>query len=306
MKPLPPDRSALSTEKRNPQSEGLHELSADQLVRLLLTDGMEASRAVAAAGESIGRFIERAEKGFSGKGRLIYIGAGTSGRLGVLDASEAPPTFHVPPGKVVGLIAGGDRSLREASEGAEDDPQGACAVLDSLKLNSADSLLGIASGGTTPYVHGALRYAKDRVRGIHTGLLSCVRMDPPAYVDSLIVLDTGPELLTGSTRMKAGSATKMALNAISTALMVRIGKVYRNLMVDMKVSNEKLRDRGARIVSELTGLSREAAFDALELAGGSVKTAVVMEKAHLTREQAEERLKECNGRLDKILDRETI
>jgi N-acetylmuramic acid 6-phosphate etherase len=236
---------------------------------------------------------------------LVYVGAGTSGRLGVLDASEAPPTFQVEPGRIVGIISGGDSALRKSSEGKEDEPRGAWPELEGLSLTSKDTLLAIAAGGTTPYALGALEFCKQESRAPDqqplTGLLVCTQMEQPAAADHLIVLKTGPEVLTGSTRMKAGTATKMTLNTISTTLMVRSGRVYENLMVDVRATNAKLRDRAARIVSTLTGLSREECFDLLERAGGAVKTAVVMQRLGLEREQAEEKLSEAQGRLERAL-----
>jgi len=222
----------------------------------------------------------------------------------VLDASEAPPTFQVEPGRIVGIIAGGDASLRKSSESKEDDARGAWGELDGLRLTGQDTVLGIAAGGTTPYVLGALEYCKDAGRGEQrplTGLLVCTQVEKPEAADHLIVLKTGPEVLTGSTRMKAGTATKLALNTISTTLMVRSGRVYENLMVDLRATNDKLRDRAARIVGMLTGLSREECFGLLERAGGVVKTAVVMHRAGLDRETAESTLLDAGGRLDRAI-----
>jgi N-acetylmuramic acid 6-phosphate etherase len=236
----------------------------------------------------------------------VYVGAGTSGRLGVLDASEAPPTFQVEPGKIVGIIAGGDTSLRKSSEGKEDDPRGAWPELEALSLTSKDTVLAIAAGGTTPYALGALEFCKQESRPADqrplTALLVCTAMDQPAAADHLIVLKTGPEVLTGSTRMKAGTATKMTLNTISTTLMVRSGRVYENLMVDVRATNAKLRDRAARIVATLTGLSREECFELLDKAGGSVKTAVVMHRLNLERDAADAQLAGAGGRLHGALN----
>jgi N-acetylmuramic acid 6-phosphate etherase len=232
----------------------------------------------------------------------VYIGAGTSGRLGVLDASEAPPTFCVGADRIIGIIAGGDGALRKSSEGREDDPRGAAAELDALGLTGRDTVLGIAAGGTTPYVLGGLEHAKARGEPPLTGLLVCTPVERPRGVDHLIVLPTGPEVLTGSTRMKAGTATKLALNTISTTLMVRAGRVYQNLMVDLRATNGKLRDRGARIISTLTGVGRERALRLLEEADGGVKTAVVMHRLDVTREDAEQRLARAGGRLGDVID----
>lgn len=297
--PLPPDRSHLSTEQRNPRSAALHTLDAAGLVALMNTENRAVFDALDAAAQALSSFINDVEPRFIAGGRLIYVGAGTSGRLGVLDASEAPPTFQVDPGRVVGIIAGGDGALRKSSEGKEDEWDGAKAELDTLRLTSRDALIGIAAGGTTPYALGAIRIAK--AAGCRTALMSCVAVEKPTDADHLLLLATGPEVLTGSTRLKAGTATKLALNTISTALMVRAGKVYGNLMVDVRATNAKLRDRAARIVATLTGLDRAASFVLLDRADGSAKTAVVMGRLGIDRTTAEARLAVVAGCLDRIL-----
>jgi N-acetylmuramic acid 6-phosphate etherase len=299
----PPDRSHISTEKRNPRTMHLHTLSAREIVALIHQEDREVQHALKRAGKAITRVIEAAEPGFIAGGRLIYVGAGTSGRLGVLDASEAPPTFQVEPGKIVGLIAGGDAALRKSSESKEDDARGASPELEALALTKNDTVLAIAAGGTTPYALGALEYCKQLPEGSRplTGLLVCTTIDQPASADHLIILKTGPEILTGSTRMKAGTATKLTLNTISTTLMVRSGRVYQNLMVDVRATNDKLKDRAARIVATLTDLSRDDCFALLDRAGGSVKTAVVMHRKHTTRETAEKQISDSHGRLSQAL-----
>lgn len=295
---LPPDRSHLATELRHPEAAELHRLDPGGLLALLDQANRTAVEAVEGMRPALEAFLIAVEPGFLRGGRLVYLGAGTSGRLGVLDASECPPTFQVDPGRVVGIIAGGDTALRRSSEGREDDPTGALSELEALRLGSDDTLLGIAAGGTTPYVLGALAWAAGRCR---TALLTCVPLPCPSGVDHLLVADTGPELVTGSTRLKAGTATKLVLNAISTILMVRSGKVYRGLMVDLRASNAKLRDRAARIVATLTGLDRPAAFALLDQAGGAVKVAVVMQRLALDRASAEERLARAGGRLNAVI-----
>jgi N-acetylmuramic acid 6-phosphate etherase len=270
-----------------------------ECVDLIQREDHEVHAAVERATRTIVAFIEAAEQGFIAGGRLVYLGAGTSGRLGVLDASEAPPTFNVEPDRVIGIIAGGDTSLRKSSEGREDDPEGAWVELAALELTKLDTVVGIAAGGTTPYVLGGVRIAKELGAGV-TAILSCSPIAKPAGADHLIVADTGPEIVTGSTRMKAGTATKLVLNTISTTLMVRSGKVYENLMVDVRATNEKLRDRAARVISTLTGESRAAAFVALEAAGGSVKVAIVMRRFTIGREEAERRLAAVRGRLREL------
>jgi len=293
----PPDRSHITTEQRNPRSMNLHSLSTRDCVDLLRREDAAVLTALEHAAPALAAFIDALIPRFTAGGRLVYLGAGTSGRLGVLDASEAPPTFQLEHGRIVGVIAGGDAALRRSSEGLEDDPRGSLADLQRLKLHDADSLLGIAAGATTPYVLGAFAIAKDLAPACVTAFLTCSPCDKPPHADHLIVLPTGPEVLTGSTRMKAGTATKLALNTISTTLMVRTGRVYENLMVDLRATNDKLRDRAARIVCTLTGLSRDEAFALIEAAGGRVKTAVVMHHLSLDRNDAEARLAAHNDNL---------
>ncbi len=298
---LPPDRAHLVTEARNPHSMALHRASVAECVQLINREDAEVPAALARAQPALISLIEAIEGRFTAGGRLVYLGAGTSGRLGVLDAAEAPPTFQVEPGRITALIAGGEPALRRSSEGREDDPDGALAELSELALTPADSVLGIAAGGTTPYVLGALAHLGARAAPPLTALISCSPCPRPPGTQHLVVLDCGPEVLTGSTRMKAGTATKLALNTISTTLMVRAGKVYQNLMVDVRASNAKLRDRAARILSALTGLEREAAFAALAAAGGAVTTAVVMQRLKVDRVVAEAELRASQGRLDRLL-----
>ena len=299
---LPPDRGGLETEKRNARSAALHTLDASACVDLMAREDERMLAAVRASQPSIVAFVEAAEPRFSAGGRLVYLGAGTSGRLGVLDASEAPPTFQVEPGRVVGVIAGGDRALRVSSEHREDDPDGAREELEALQLQTEDTVLGIASGGTTPFVRGALAIAKTLAPDCLTGFLTCTRVAAPDGCDAMIVIETGPEIITGSTRLKAGTATKLALNMISTTLMVRSGRVYENLMVDVRATNEKLKDRAARIVCALTDLDREDAFALLERCDGEVKTSIVSARLGIGATQARARLEEANDRLDGVLD----
>lgn len=297
-----PDRASILTEQRNPRTTNLHALDVASCVATIQAEDRTIPDAMERARPALTRLIEAIEPRFLAGGRLIYLGAGTSGRLGVLDASEAPPTFQIPPGRIIGIIAGGDASLRTSSEGKEDDANGAESELRTLTLTGNDTILGIAAGGTTPYVLGALAIAKQLTDSMAvTAFLCCSPVAKPPHTDHLIVIDTGPEVLTGSTRMKAGTATKLALNTISTTLMIRSGRVYENLMVDLRATNTKLRDRAARIVSMLTALPREDAFSRLDQAGGSVKVAVVMQQLSLSRDAAERRLDEVGGRLDAVL-----
>jgi N-acetylmuramic acid 6-phosphate etherase len=291
-----PDRSHIDTERANPRSAQLHTLDAAGLVQLMNQENRAVQAALEAAEGALAGVIAAAAPGFLRGGRVVYLGAGTSGRLGVLDASEIPPTFCEPPGRFIGIIAGGDRSLRIPSEGAEDDAQGAIPELERLALTADDAVVGIAAGGTTPYVQGALAWSVQA--GVRC-LLTCAEVPAPPGCRR-VLLPTGPEVLTGSTRLKAGTATKLALNSISTALMVLAGKVHGNLMVDVKASNVKLRDRAARIVSSLSGLQREAAFALLEEAGWSAKTAIAMHRLGAGRAAAEAALAGCHGRLDAL------
>jgi len=300
MSTLPPDRGHAPTEAMLDGAPALDALSIEERLALINREDRRVADAVRLALPVIAGFVRAASTRSESGGRLIYAGAGTSGRLGVLDASECPPTFMTEPGEVVGVIAGGDSALRISSEGLEDDPDGARAEFDRLGVGAQDSVLAISAGGTTPYALGAARIAKQR--GAHTGLLTCGVVPETSEVDQIIHIDCGPEVVAGSTRMKAGTATKMALNMISTALMVERGKVYGNLMVDVRASNDKLRDRAARVVTRLTGLSRPEAFELLERAGGAVKPAVVMHTRAVSREDALRLLAESNGRLRAALE----
>lgn len=298
-----PDRSHIDTEKRNPRSRTLHSMAISEIVDLINGEDRHVVQALKRARPRLTKFIEAAEPGFLAGGRLVYVGAGTSGRLGVLDASEAPPTFCVPATRIVGIIAGGDGALRKSSEGAEDDGKGSWEQLEDLKLNADDTVIAIAAGGTTPYAQGALTYAKTKCKKPPlTALLCCTTIDKPEHADHLLMLKTGPEVLTGSTRMKAGTATKLALNTISTTLMVRAGKVYENLMVDVKATNAKLRDRAARIISTLTKLERNAALELLDRCDGEVKTAIVVKRLELEPAEARERLADAQGHLGRVLE----
>jgi len=279
------------TEQRNPKSTKIDKLDVLGIVDLINTEDRLVAEAVSDEREAIARAIELVEKALRAGGRLIYVGAGTSGRLGVLDAAEMPPTFGVDPERIHGVIAGGYQALVRSQEGAEDHPEDGAEAITNLDVGQRDFVLGIATSGSTPYVHGALSRAREL--GARTGFLLCT--SPPAALlsehDVVIAPLVGAEVITGSTRMKAGTATKLVLNTITTGAMVRIGKVYSNLMVDLQVTCEKLRDRGERILSELLNLDPPAAAALLDRASGDVKTALVM--AHLDIDA-----KEALGRLD--------
>lgn len=284
------------TEQQNPRSLGLDTLSVEQVVDLMHSEDYEVLKAIAEAKPAITATIQRAVSAFEQGGRLFYLGAGTSGRLGVLDAAECPPTFRTQPEMVQGLIAGGRQALEQAVEGAEDSESAGVNDLQQRQLSAQDIVVGIAASGHTPYVRAGLRYAKSL--GAQTALIACnlIPTDDPA-VDEYIILPVGPEVVSGSTRLKAGTATKLALNMISTISMIQLGKVYDNLMVDVRISNAKLQKRAQRIVSQLTGLEPEASASLLSEAQGEVKTALMMHKAELTYSDAKARLQESQGRL---------
>jgi len=294
------DRGHLTTEQRNPRSMRLDRLSTRQAFELINEEDATVAAAVRAAGADLCRAIDLVVGAFRSGGRLIYVGAGTSGRLGVLDAAECPPTFLSDPTMVQGVIAGGAEALTRSVEGAEDSLADGAAAMDECGVGCTDVVLAIATGGTTPYVHGAL--ARARQRGAATVFLACVPWEQVRDdADVSIRVVTGPEVLTGSTRLKAGTATKMVLNMITTIAMVQVGKVYENLMVDVNASvNAKLVDRGVRIIQAVTGRPREDARRLLEAARGQVKTAIAMHIVGGDRTTAERRLAEAGGHLSRV------
>ena len=318
-----PDRGHLTTEQRLAASAAIDALSVEATLRLMNTQDINVPLAVRNAIPQLTALVEALVAGMKQGGRLIYCGAGTSGRLGVLDASECPPTFCSDPDQVVGLIAGGDGALRNAVEGAEDQWDGAKPALEQLKLNTNDTLIGIAAGGTTPYAWGAIDYA--HTQGAATAFMTCVPMktlmsrrraevvpgnhpiappdEPrlPSHVDYPIELLVGPEVLTGSTRMKAGTATKLALNMISTTAMLQLGKAWGNLMVDLRASNAKLMDRSIRIVSSQAKVSRDEASAVLSQAEGRVKPALVMAMKGVSYAQAKALLDQHDQKLRPIV-----
>jgi N-acetylmuramic acid 6-phosphate etherase len=285
----------LATEARNPVSEELDRLSTIDMLRVINAADREVAQAVEAEMANIAQAVDAIATRIEQAGRLFYIGAGTSGRLGVLDASECPPTFGVSADLIQGIMAGGDSALRTSVEGAEDDAALGAHDLQKAGLKARDALVGIAASGRTPYVLGAIAYA--RSLGALTIGLSCVAKSALASAAEIAITPaTGAEVLTGSTRLKAGTATKLVLNMLSTGVMVRTGYVYGNLMVNMEMTNAKLADRARRMVSTITGLEPEAAARLLEEAG-SVKCAVVMSKFGTSRTAAEERLHRAGGNL---------
>ena len=295
------DRSHLLTEQRLHESMSLDTMNIDDAVALMNAQDALVVAAVAAERANIARAIELVVVALRAGGRLLYFGAGTSGRLGILDASECPPTFHTDPQMVQGVIAGGEAAMFKSQEGAEDKSEDGGAAADAKNLGPTDIAMGIAAGGTTPFVHGALGRA--RQRAAKTIFLCCVQptADEP-LVDVIIRPLTGPEVVTGSTRLKAGTATKLVLNTISTLAMVQLGKVHENLMVDLRATNQKLHDRATRIVMMLTGLARQQSIDLLQQAQGHLKIAVLMHRRGIEFDAATQLLNRCDGRLRQALD----
>lgn len=321
-----PNRGHLLTEQRLNASHDLDVIGIDEALNLINDQDAQIAVVVRKAIPLIANLADSVVSAMRQGRRLIYVGAGSSGRLGVLDASECPPTFHSDPNQVIGVIAGGDRALRRSIEGAEDDLNGAADTFDRLDVMTGDVVVGIAAGGTTTYVWGALALAKER--GAGTGLICCVEQgetnpigmdaeapqlpssgnypasEPPCVVDHLIRLLVGPEVLTGSTRMKAGTATKMVLNMLSTVTFIQLGKAWGNLMVDVRATNSKLTDRAARILTQQCpdlADSRHRALQYLERANGHVKLALVMMKCNVDVDTARRMLEMHKGQLRPIL-----
>lgn len=292
------------TERRNPRTADIDLASPLEIVDLINAEDRTVADAVASQREQIAEAVALAERVFRAGGRLFYIGAGTSGRLGVVDASECPPTFGTPFDMVQGIMAGGPQAMYRAQEGAEDRLDTAGPDLDAAGMQAGDLVIGIAASGTTPYVRAALTHAK--ARGAHTAIVAC---SPPPQAtldvaDIAIVTVTGPEAVTGSTRMKAGTATKLVLNTITTGAMIRLGKTFGNLMVDLRATNLKLVDRSERIVAEICEVPRERARELLDAAGGIVKYAIVMHYLGVDRDEAERRLEAEGGIIRRVIGRE--
>lgn len=290
----------MITESRNPATANLDMMSTLDIVSTMNAEDKKVADAVEAVLPQIARAVDAIAERMSRGGRMLYIGAGTSGRLGVLDAAECVPTFSVPPTLVVGLIAGGETAILRAVEGAEDSVEGGARDLEAAGLREVDSVVGIAASGTTPYVLGALAYAK-QIGALTVGV-ACNTPSPVVERAEIgIGVTVGPEVLTGSTRLKSGTAQKMVLNMLSTAVMVKLGKVYGNLMVDMQVTNEKLLARGRRIVAQTAKISEEQAATLLHAAGGSAKTAIVMAVRGVTAEDARQLLDAAGGYLRGVI-----
>jgi len=294
-------RETLKTEQENENTVAIDQFSILEVLKTINDEDQTISSAVRESLPEIEKVVHYAKTALVGGGRVFYIGAGTSGRLGVLDASECPPTYSAPSDWFIGIIAGGDKALRNSIEGAEDKPDSAIEDLRNFNITVNDLVIGISCSGAAKYVISALDYAKGE--GSKTAYLIT---NPVPFlttdVDVVISVDTGPEIITGSTRMKAGTATKMVLNMISTATMVSMGKVYGNLMVDLMAVNEKLIDRGTRIIQKITGLDYDSAEEALIRANKSVKTAIVMINKNCELNDAEEKLRNVGGSLRKVID----
>ncbi len=290
----------LLTEQVNPASERIAELDTVEMLAVMNRADAEVAAAVAAEIPRIAALVDAITLRLAQGGHLTYIGAGTSGRLGVLDASECPPTFNVPPDLVRGIIAGGERALTRATEATEDDPEAGARDLLASGFGPGDALVGIAASGRTPYVLGAVAAAR-KIGALTAGISCTPDSELSRAVQFPIEPKPGPEILTGSTRLRAGTATKMVLNMISTGVMIRLGNVYRNLMVNVQPTNQKLEDRARRIIEEAAGVTPERAVELLETSGRVVRTAIVMEKKHISREEAEKLLREAGGRVGEAL-----
>lgn len=292
--------SQMMTEQRNSRSLNIDCMTAIDIVQLINQEDLLVAKAVEKCLPHIAEAVEKIEYAFTNGGRLVYIGAGTSGRLGVLDASECPPTYGVPPEMVVGIIAGGERALRHPVEGAEDNYEQGKADLQAVDFCEKDVLVGIAASGRTPYVIGALEYANS-LGAITVSIASNAGCAMSQIADIAIETVVGAEILTGSSRMKSGTAQKLVLNMLTTASMIRIGKCYQNLMVDVQASNEKLKARAVKIVMEATDCTKEMAETTLLQAGNHAKLAILMILSNVDKSQAEKMLAENQGKLRQAL-----
>lgn len=290
----------LETEQPNPASRGIDARPTEEILRIMNAEDQKVAPAVGAEIPQIARAVDLIVDRLSRGGRLFYLGAGTSGRLGALDAAECPPTFRVPPDLIQAIIAGGEKALTRSVEAAEDDAEGGVRDLTARGFSASDVLVGIAASGRTPYVVGAVEWAR-RLGAATIGITSNPRCPLAGLVDVAIVPLTGPEIIAGSTRLKAGTAAKLVLNMLSTATMIRLGHVYGNLMVNVQPSNVKLKARARRILRQAAGVSEDQAERLLEAAGGSVKVAIVMVRAGLSRAEAERRLAAAQGRVSAAL-----
>ncbi|MDQ1274132.1 MAG: N-acetylmuramic acid 6-phosphate etherase [Planctomycetota bacterium] len=295
------DRSQLLTEQRNPDTITIDCKTTLEIIDIINAEDANVITAVHREREPIAKAADMIVAAFKEDGRLIYVGAGTSGRLGILDATECPPTYGTDPKMIIGIIAGGKNAVFQSAEGAEDFPENGAKDIQQAEVNHRDVVMGITSGGTTPYVMGALFEAKKR--NAKTIFLCCNRETMPIFdVDIIIRPIVGPEAITGSTRMKAGTATKLILNMLTTTTMIKIGKVYENLMVDLRATNVKLTDRAERIIMTVTGVSQDNAKELLESAFGNAKVAIVMQKLRIDYTEAKKRLDVQGGFVRKVLE----
>ncbi|MBM4054633.1 MAG: N-acetylmuramic acid 6-phosphate etherase [Planctomycetes bacterium] len=295
------DRSKLLTEQRNPNSMDIDKKSTLDILDIINAEDAKVFAAVYKERENIAKAVDLiVDVIMKAKGRLFYIGAGTSGRLGILDASECPPTFSTDPNMIIGIIAGGEKAVFQSVEGAEDFPENGAKDIQQKGVNHRDIVVGISTGGTTPYVTGALFEAKKR--NAKTVFICCNPETTPNFdIDVIIRPIVGPEVITGSTRMKAGTATKLVLNMLTTTAMIKFGKVYENLMVDLKAMNVKLTDRAERIIMTSTGIGRDEAKKLLQAAYGNAKAAIVMQKLGVDFPEAKKRLDANNGFVRAVL-----
>lgn len=296
-----PDLSRITTEQRNPKTAVIDTLPTREMLRVINEEDARVAPAVAEQLPFIAQAVDGIVARIRDGGRLIYIGAGTSGRLGVLDASECPPTFNTPPELVVGLIAGGDHALRHAVEHVEDSPEAGADALRSIDVTARDTVVGIAASGRTPFVLGAIAYASE-IGALTVGICNSAEAPLSDVVQIPIAVISGPEVVTGSTRLKSGTAQKLVLNMLSTGAMIKLGKTFGNLMVDVQPTNEKLRVRAVRIVAEATGLEPDAAREALASADGDVKAAIVSTLTGLDPDTAKQQIADANGRVRTVIE----
>ena len=290
----------MNSERRNPHSVDVDLLPTERILKIINAEDAQVANAVAAAIPEIVRVVDQAAQSIRGGGRVIYVGAGTSGRLAVIDSTECPPTYGSPPEWLQAVMAGGTRAFTHAVEGSEDNREKAAADLKPKKLTKNDLVIGIAASGSTPYTHAALEFAKSK--GAATAAVVCVEDSPMSKAaDITVYTAVGPEVVTGSTRMKAGTAQKLVLNMISTATMIKLGMTYSNWMINVSMTNRKLRERGTHILQEIMGVKADEAARLVEASGANLKVAVVMGATGCTRQEAETRLAEANGHLRTVI-----
>ncbi len=290
----------MITERRNPRSVDIDLLPTERVLKIINADDALVANVVASAIPQIAKVVETAAECIRSGGRIIYIGAGTSGRLAILDAVEIPPTFSTPPEWIQAVMAGGAKALPHAIEGSEDDRARAAAELKSKKLTKDDLVIGIAASGNTPYTHAAIEFAKSK--GAKTVAVVCVENSPMSKTADLTIQTlVGPEVITGSTRMKAGTAQKLVLNMISTATMIRLGMTYSNWMINLSMTNNKLRERGMHVLQEILGVRRDEAARLAENSGSNLKVAVIMGASGCTKEEAQKRLRDAKGNLRTVI-----